>query len=203
MTRRRIRVVHSRGAGFTLFEVLLVVAIAGILALLGLPALQQMIQRSKSEGMARNTTAVMRAAQLEAVRRGVPVGVQMDFATSRVFTYVENDFPFDGFTSGSDEEQTQLPLPGTVSFKGPTPGLAYASVGFAETAGQEGYAIFLSDGSVDQEGAFRFGDQRDNLLEIRVAPAATARVTLRKYEDHGMGADWYEQGEGGVAWSWN
>jgi prepilin-type N-terminal cleavage/methylation domain-containing protein len=192
-------------AGFTLLELLVVMAILAILALLGLPALQNMIQRSKTEVVTRNSAAIFMNARMTALRRGVPVGVQMDFTRGCLFSYLEMGEPPDGFTPGTDVELRRLDLLGGVDFWGPPdagPRGENAVDGFAATALDEGYVIFDVNGSVNLAGAFRYGDLRGNFLEIRVAPPATARLVVRKYESRGGVPDWYEQGEDGISWTW-
>ena len=61
-------------------------------------------------------------------------------------------------------------------------------------------AIFESDGSIRNIGAFRFGDTRGNYLQIEIAPTATARVTLKKWDE--TTDKWKEQEEEGEKWIW-
>lgn len=192
-------------AGFTVLELLVVMALLSLLALLGLPALQNMIQRSKTEVVTRNTAAILMNARITALRRGVPVGVQMDFTRGLLFSYLELGEPPNGFTPGTDIELQKLDLLSGVDFWGPPdagPRGEGAVDGFATTALDEGYVVFDVNGSVSLAGAFRYGDVRGNFLEIRVAPPATARLAVRKYESRGGTAEWYEQGEDGVSWTW-
>ena len=55
-------------------------------------------------------------------------------------------------------------------------------------------------GSIQDIGTFRFGDERGNYLAIQIAPAATARVTLLKWDDDTN--TWRKQGEEGKKWVW-
>ena len=66
--------------------------------------------------------------------------------------------------------------------------------------GTEQVAIFEPDGTIQDIGTFRFGDQRGNYLAIEVAPAATARVLLVKWDKDDE--EWKEQGEDGKKWEW-
>ncbi len=65
-------------------------------------------------------------------------------------------------------------------------------------------AVFLPDGSIRDAGAFRLADGKQpqpNVLEVRVEPAATARVEIRKYLFAGTnGAGFYSSGGG--TWQW-
>jgi type IV fimbrial biogenesis protein FimT len=60
-------------SGLTLIEVLVSLAIVGILASLAAPSFQEMIQRHRSKAMVEDLTAVLQLAKAEAIRRAVPV----------------------------------------------------------------------------------------------------------------------------------
>ncbi|TNF73479.1 MAG: prepilin-type N-terminal cleavage/methylation domain-containing protein, partial [Acidobacteria bacterium] len=62
-----MRPVRTHSGGFTLLEIMVVVAVVGIVALMGLPALQNMILRSKHEGAARRISMLIHQAKMEAV----------------------------------------------------------------------------------------------------------------------------------------
>jgi type IV fimbrial biogenesis protein FimT len=67
----------SRGTcgmrGFTLIEAMVVMAIAGILAVYAIPSFQRMMYESQVSSRATALTADLRLAKSEAVRRGTPV----------------------------------------------------------------------------------------------------------------------------------
>jgi prepilin-type N-terminal cleavage/methylation domain-containing protein len=179
--------------GFTLVELVLVMAIVAVLLSLGLPALQNMIHRSKIEGAARTTASMMRNARFEAIKQAVPVIVRIDTASNDVVAFVDenSDFTLDA----SEQRLGQMNLPGGVAFAGPA---SQPFVDGLDSAGTAGWASFVTDGSVTSSGAFRLADQRGNFLEVRVEPAATARIQIRKWD----GSDWRYQGEGGSGWTW-
>lgn len=207
----------SRAAGFTIVEAILVVAIMGIASALLLPALQQLIHSSKIRGICRSTAAQMRKARFEAIKRGVPSVVSIDPDARAVITFVDvngaalNALP-DGIFNpiagqppgATDFELERVLLPAGIDFIfQATSGLASVD-GFDNTGNPDppdDQAIFEPDGSINDAGAFRFGDQRGNFLEVRVDPPATARIEVRKWTDEGGGA-WQSQGEGGATWKW-
>ena len=98
----------------------------------------------------------------------------------------------------------RLDLPGDLSFAGPPANPAV--VGF-QSAGDDSWVTFNTDGSVPQIGAFRVADPRGNFLEVRVGPAATAKIQVRKWnEDLAVNVDgthWFSQDEGGAPWIWD
>lgn len=205
-------------AGFTIVEALLAVAIIGIASALLLPTLQQLIHSSKIRGICRTTAAQMRKARFEAIKRGVPSVVRIDPATREVIAFVDVNGPAltdlsDGIFNpvagqppgATDFELERVLLPPGVDFIfQATSGLASVD-GFSNTGNPDppdDQAIFLPDGSINDAGAFRFGDQRGNFLEVRVDPPATARIEVRKWTDEAGGV-WRSQGEGGATWRWN
>lgn len=216
MNKRRLA---PRGRGFTLAEVLVVVAMIGIITLIGIPTFQRLLHRTKIEGIARETTIMMNLARYEAIKRGVPVVVQIDPVGQQIFSFVDVHggldvtLPPDGLFAAipgaaartTDYELGRLPLPTGVSFINETGNTDLASVdGFVNDGNPDppdDMAIFLSDGSVVDSGAIRFGDARGNVLEARIDPPGTARIELRKWDDDD--AAWYAFGEGGKPWSWN
>lgn len=133
----------------------------------------------------------------------MPVVVRVETGTGELvaFVDVDRDLVFDpptGSPTVDDVRLATLATPNLVSFGGP-PEDAAAVAGFGAAG-----AVFRPDGSVEQQGAVRLGDPKGNFLEVRVAPAATARVVLRKWAaDEGGGGAWREAGEGGQPWQWN
>jgi prepilin-type N-terminal cleavage/methylation domain-containing protein len=192
-----------RAGGFTLLELLVVLALIGVAVLFGFPAIQNMIQRSKLEGAARQTASLMQRARLESVKLGTPVTVLADLPADRVLLFT--DLNADGVRNGTDRSligDAGYQLPAFIDFWGPpdpAPDGASAVDGFTETA-TAGWAIFDPDGSAREAGAFRFGDVKGNFLEVRVDPPATARVEVQK---HVSGTVWQARAEGDKAWEWN
>jgi prepilin-type N-terminal cleavage/methylation domain-containing protein len=181
-------------AGFTMVELLIVLLLLGIMATLGFPALLNMIRRSKVETVIKEAAMSARRARLEAVKRSVTTFAQADL-TGRRFV-VWRDAADDGFTAGTDELVSELALPNGMSFAGP-PGDIAPSSGLPA----EHYFTFESTGQADVKGGIRIRDDRGNYFEVRVDPAATAKVTLLKWDD--VTSSFKTQGEGGKRWTWN
>lgn len=206
------------GQGFTLVELLVIIAIVMILATFSWPALHKMIVRSKLQGFATEVSSAMNRARLEAVKRSVPAVVRLDFATDEVVVFVDVDGngAFDPDASRAqglaDFELLRRPRPPRVLFAGPLNGEEGTDTVDGFTANPEDgslprQVVFNPDGSVADVGGFRFADTRGNVLEVRVDPQATARIELRKWDP-----DWTDpedsdnhfraQRQGGEPWDW-
>jgi len=214
----------KRRGGFTLIEALVVVAIVGIAALILVPALQKFMHRSRMEGFVRQVAQVMNQGRLESIRRGANVIVRIDTTNNDVVAFAD----VDGVNAGdppdmlynpvagvsdpkrTDYEVSRVHIPGDIQRI--APGTQKTEDGFTTdpTSTTDGIAVFQSTGGVIDEGSFRFGDDLDNYLEVRVAPAATARIALRMWNpslpanpnDPAPNNHWYEPGEGGKNWVW-
>ena len=191
--------------GFSLLEILVVVSILAVVIAYGYPVLAKFLVRSKLEGSARQITTLMHRARMDAIQRGVPAVVHIDTAqqTFTGFTNVDDDVALvfapdpDRDWRDTDYELGSLELPGVVTFDTPAGSVvdAFTNVPWNAT----NVAVFEPDGSVRALGAFRLADAKNNYLEVRVEPRATARISLRKWD----GTAWRSQGENGQSWEWN
>lgn len=181
----------ARGAGFTLTELLIAFVILAIAMMIGIPAIQNLIVRSKTEGYCREAAVLMQRTRLESIRKNREGAVFLDTGSRQLVAVIDADRdeaydPGTGTTPATtDYELGRLPLPSDVDFTAPA---GYQIVdGFTQfDAGAPGdvqAAYFRPDGSVAALGAFRIGDLRENFLEIRVEPAATARIEILKHSD--------------------
>jgi type II secretory pathway pseudopilin PulG len=195
---------------------IIAVAVLGLTAVILVPALQSTLHRSKLEGFARNATMLIQEARFEAIRNSATCVVQLDVANRQLFAFAD----IDGATAGSEPDGVFNPvtgeefrttdfalrplrLPSGVSFTSPTHTGLNSVDGFVNAGNPDPpdkQAMLELDGSILAEGAFRFADQRGNYLEARVAPAATARVELRKWNE--ADSAWYASGEEGKPWEW-
>lgn len=204
-------------SGFTMIEVLVVMVILMILMVAAFPALQGYVRRGKIEGAAKQTALLLRSARMAALKTGgqrVPGAlgsgswtartvVRLDPVRREVLAFVDLDD--DSGNPGSDLEYNPVdgePRQDTDHLLGRFPLPTDVEIGFnLLTASPDGtrVAVFLSDGSIDKIGAFRFEDSRGNRLEVRVEPRATARVEVRKWDVDEN--DWLANGERGKTWS--
>lgn len=196
---------RSYERGFTLVELLVTLALSTILVLLGLPALQNMMFRARLEGSVREAAMMMSQARMEAIKRNRRTLVQVNDEgepKETLVVYVDvgtTDFQLDT----DDEVLGRLRLPRRVEWRDPDgkEGLladTFPPVG--TTSIEANGPIFEPDGSAMDEGELRIADDRDNFLEVRVSPAATGKISIRKYSE--VDSDWHVAGDEGKPWDW-
>jgi prepilin-type N-terminal cleavage/methylation domain-containing protein len=192
--------------GFTLIEMLVVLALVAILMFISAPAIYNAVRQSKLRGITQEVTTLMRQARLDAIKssaqavvRIVPADATNPIPSVQAFS----DRNADGLLSAGEPVLATFPLPKGVTFTAPDLTVDANSVsGFSPDAGGAALpkvALFQRDGSIAAVGAFRFADQNQNFLEVRVEPAATARIEVHKWQ----GGAWISNGDGGKAWQWN
>lgn len=212
--------------GFTLVELLVAVMILGVLLTFGVPIALKTVRTAKVSTAGFDCNSLVRRAKAEAIKKNAPVVLRYDpltdpdpvdgKETGKIIAFVDVHGPdpdsvppdppdgvFNPRNDGrpytlTDHELNRCSLPSGVSWGGPDehPNMI---AGFTPI-GTEHVAILEPDGSVRDIGAYRFGDERGNYLQIEVAPSATARVTLKKWNPEEL--EWLEQGEKGKRWIW-
>lgn len=196
-----------RERGFTLVEMLVVIAIMSIAVLLAAPYLTKQIQRSKLIGVAQQAAGLMRLARMDAIKTSRCAMVLIDPIRGQMEVLSDRDG--NCRPSPPDERLSEVILPNGVSFASPC-GVGAASVyRLTPRAGLPSVAVFRGDGSAEDLGAFRFkavelGGAAPNYLEVFLGPPATARVQVRKWKggDCDDPASWHANGEGG-SWKWS
>lgn len=184
-----------------MIEVLIVLVVAIVLLAISVPALQNLIARQRLEGYARTVASLAHRARHEALLRGVPAVVAVEgdsvFAFADLHGATLADPPDGLFNPDgtapyrtTDYQIGRHRVPPHVTLEGVD--------GFTLIDGDR-RAVFRPDGSISDTGGFRVNDVRGNRLDVRIAPRATGRVALYKWD----GSAWRANGEGGRSWAWN
>jgi len=182
-------------SGFTLIEMLVVMALMLALVAIGIPSLQNALHQSKMRGMVQEITVALRLARIDAIKTSsqgivqvVPSTAPDEPAVVRAFS----DRDSDGKLGANEKVLASFVLPTGVTFDS-------ADKFSADPDGGPNMAIFLRDGSIDRIGGFRISDPYGNQMEVYVEPKATARIEVRKFEN----GKYVPNGDNGQAWTWN
>jgi len=199
-------------SGFTLVELVVVLAVLGIAALLSMPAMLGVIARQRLIGAARSVTLLLQESRLEAIRRTTPVEVNYQNAATcslgEACFIAFADADLDGaYTAGTDTIVAgPLTLQPGIELWGPTDGAAegvHAIAGWDGVGGADPGPTYQTDGSVDGTGAYRLRNGDGNFIEVRIEFESTAKPVMQKWFGGGdPDANWYENGEENKRWKW-
>jgi type IV fimbrial biogenesis protein FimT len=173
-----------RAAGFTLVELLVVLALMSITMVLVLPSLVRVVQHQRILSAAQQTAILLRLARLEAIKTSSPTVVQANMSNNTLMAYTD-----------SNNNQTLDTGENVLGKLELTKEVRLLPVsGFPGTL-----ANFQSNGAALKVGAFRFQNVNGDQLEVRIMTATSGRVQIQKFQ----GGAWIANGEGGTAWIWN
>jgi Tfp pilus assembly protein FimT len=148
-----------------------------VLVLIGLPALEQMIVRSKLDSFLRQSVTLLHQARSESIKRGATSYILPDDSNTRIRAWVDLDA--DGSEDGN-EEIAELYAPSHIQVE------STFRVGGSDVTGAP--AVFLPNGTAERLGEFRIQDPRTNIFRIRIAQTGSARFELQKSDCAG---GWY------------
>lgn len=201
--------------GFTLVELLVVMALIAIISTLSAPNFLRLVHRSKLTGIARQSESLMRQARQYSIRYNTPAVVRIDTSSEEIIAFVDIDGvnagdPADWIfnpvagrpTRSTDFEVARYRLPNTVDFDSPAADpYGHGVISDFTPVAAENVAVFRPNGSVVHAGAFRLADKFGNYLELRVDPPISGRIQVRKFSD--VDSQWHIRNETGKPWKWN
>jgi len=182
-------------AGFTLLEILVILAVMGLLLTLVFPFALRTITRLESEGMANQTVSLIQQTRMRAIRdnREYQVAIDGDTITGvSGITAVNTDV---GGTVTETSEAARLDFSeSNLEIFDEADCYATTTDGKSYT---QGAMTFDSRGTIDQARAFCFEDVRGNILQVAVeAPSVTVRVrkflpVVNKFSPNEWEWEWY------------
>jgi Tfp pilus assembly protein FimT len=138
--------------GYSLAEILTVVAIAGMVALVSLPALFQLLPQYRVRGASTELSAALRMARQDAIGQRRPYRVTIDSSGRRyaISTLTTPGAAMTVSTNWSPIGENNRPVPtGSVWWKQLTTGITISTTGFLDVDCANGTdVIFLRDGSI-------------------------------------------------------
>jgi type IV fimbrial biogenesis protein FimT len=166
MRRRVVRA--GRGAGFTVAELMVVLAVAAILLTIAVPSLQSSLQLNRLDAASNQFVAVLATARSEAVKQGVQINVSSTNGNNNwTGGWVECCAP--GSTTAP--LQVGAPLGGTMTNYGSAAQIGFDATGRLVNNGVAANFIFCADGvdvtkskgvTVALSGRVRIADQPIN-----------------------------------------
>lgn len=179
--------------GFTLFELLIVVAILSILTVTAVPTIMNRIPDYRLKGAARDVVSCLQQAKMRAVKDNTHVIVALDPANNSYFAFVDNDKATSGnppeFNSdGTDPDDIKIMkkvMPLGVDF--------YNSTFQTHPASTLRYISFDSRGMPRQiQGGTGFGNgsifmKNNNSLYLKVVVNLSGNIRIQKSTN---GKDW-------------
>ncbi len=109
-------------SGYTLLEIIIVVVVAGLIAMLGLPQFGETVRRLEMDGAAQQLASDLRRARIDAMRRNASVYVaKKDSATYEIQYVGDRKLPSDVVFDGSSPDTVRfasfgLTLTGPVTY---------------------------------------------------------------------------------------
>lgn len=129
---------HRGSRGFTLVELMVTVAVLGIIAVVAVPAMTDMINNSRVRGASEEVTGALQLARSEALKRNQRIiacasasGTSCAASASRMVVYWQ-----DPANAATTELVREISMPGSVQVSGAAAGIQFRASGVADSAQQ-------------------------------------------------------------------
>jgi len=174
---------YSSRRGFSLIEIMVVIALIGLILAIGIPYFATILHRSRVDGLARELNLTVLSARLQAIKRGTNITVGLSTDPASPFgpntAVVFNDANANGAVDAGEliRADSLDPAGHRVTLAIDAPEATSPS-----TAPVTTLIVFSPFGSVASGGdkSVYIGDRYGNTLQVRVTTAATGRVTMTK-----------------------
>jgi len=213
-------------SGFTLIEMLVVLALMATLMFFSIPAILPVIHQSKLTGIADEVKALMFLARLNAIKSSSQAVVRIippDAVNPTGAVQAFSDRNSDGQLSAGEPILASFYLPKGITFTAPPADVTDAASVAAFKSDPGGaalphIAIFQPNGTLpvpdlgartcadagagpndNCAGAFSLADQNGNYLEVFIPSLATPIPKLLKWD----GSKWRAKGDNKETWQWN
>lgn len=185
-------------SGFTLTELLVVIALMFIIAMLGMPALQNLVARTQLESKARELSIFVQQMRMTAVKNNRNVIVEFSLGAQDLLMAFQDD-DGDGTQDADERNVGRFDLVGRTRLAGPGGAEDPDGVNDFENPAAPGIPrlILRGDGTVSFPGAMVVSDPRGNYLRVRVN--RFAKTDLSKWDT--AGSAWLSQDQG-KDWEW-
>jgi len=172
-------------SGFSLVELMVAIAIMGLILAIGIPFFGTILHRSRVDAVAREFNMTVLSARLQAIKRGQSVGVVVSTDSSSSIGAYQNAVVFlDANANGALDPtdtviRTDALLPDahrvTLSIDNP-------DAPSPSTAAVTTYIVFSPFGSVTSGGdkGVYVSDRYGNVLQVRVTTPATGKLAITK-----------------------